>query len=60
MRNTDVLRRALAANPVDLKIQQHAIIPMTYPKVIGLDLAGDVVEVGFDVTHLKKGDRVMA
>lgn len=33
---------------------------MPYPNILGSDLAGIIEEVGEGITHLKKGDRVMA
>ncbi|KAF2100486.1 oxidoreductase-like protein [Rhizodiscina lignyota] len=45
---------ALGINPVD-----WSIIYEKFPNVIGTDVAGEIVEVGKDVTHLKKGQRVI-
>ena len=50
--------QAAALNPVDWKIQKYGIFVETYPAIIGTDLAGDVEEIGEDVTDFKKGDRV--
>jgi NADPH:quinone reductase-like Zn-dependent oxidoreductase len=36
------------------------IFVQSYPNVLGSDIAGEVHKIGEDVTHLKKGDRVMA
>lgn len=57
-----VRARALAVNPIDLitgpLIQQ--ILPwLTYPAIVGSDVAGEVVEVGPGVTRFKPGDRVV-
>lgn len=41
------------------KIQDYGLFIQKYPNVTGTDVAGEVVEVGEDVTHVKKGDRVM-
>jgi NADPH:quinone reductase-like Zn-dependent oxidoreductase len=54
--------RAVAVNPFDRAIQTigDIITPwITYPFVTGSDLAGDVVEVGSQVTRFRVGDRVL-
>jgi NADPH:quinone reductase-like Zn-dependent oxidoreductase len=54
--------RALAVNPFDRAIQTIGgiITPwITYPFVVGSDVAGDVVEIGSGVTRMKVGDRVL-
>src|SRR5690348_14883836 len=54
--------RAVAINPIDA-IPAYAyglVLPwLTFPAVIGGDVAGEVVEVGTDVTRLHPGDRVL-
>jgi NADPH:quinone reductase-like Zn-dependent oxidoreductase len=50
---------AVSINPVDWVIQDAAIFPMPYPNVLGTDVAGEIIEVGPDVTSFKKGDRVI-
>lgn len=54
---------AVAINPIDWMIPQHGTAVMynwvTYPTVLGHDLAGVVVEVGPNVTRFKTGDRVL-
>ncbi len=55
--------RAVAINPVDFAIQSMGtnLFPfLTYPRTLGMDLAGTVVEVGSAVTRFKPGDRVLA
>lgn len=52
--------KAVGINPFDMKMQTYAFIPIKYPFIFGVDVAGDVVEVGSDVTDFKKGDRVLA
>jgi NADPH:quinone reductase-like Zn-dependent oxidoreductase len=54
--------RAVAVNPFDRAIQTMGgiITPwLSYPFVVGSDVAGDVVETGSGVTRLKVGDRVL-
>ena len=52
--------KAVAINPADAIIQRDDIFKMEYPKIFGLDVAGEVVEVGEGVTHVRKGQRVLA
>ena len=54
--------RAVAVNPFDRMIQTigDIITPwISYPFVVGSDVAGDVVEIGSGVTRLRVGDRVV-
>jgi NADPH:quinone reductase-like Zn-dependent oxidoreductase len=55
-----IKNRAVAVNPVDWKIQASGGFGLSYPAVLGEDVAGEVVEVGKKVKGLKKGDRVIA
>lgn len=50
---------AVAINPVDWGLQALAVLPLKYPAILGIDLAGEVVEVGSACTRLKTGDRVL-
>ena len=50
---------AVAINPIDWKIQDLAHFPLTYPAILGSDVAGEVVEVGSSVTRFHVGDRVL-
>lgn len=50
---------AIAINPVDWMIQDEAAFPLTYPAIIGEDIAGEVVEIGSSASRFKKGDRVL-
>jgi NADPH:quinone reductase-like Zn-dependent oxidoreductase len=54
--------RAVAVNPIDAMpgIAYRLILPwVTFPAVIGSDVAGEVVEAGAGVTRLRPGDRVL-
>ncbi|BCJ55370.1 hypothetical protein Asp14428_68450 [Actinoplanes sp. NBRC 14428] len=54
--------RAVAVNPVDGSpgVAYRLVFPwLTFPAVIGSDVAGEVVEVGAGVTRLRTGDRVV-
>ncbi|KAF6220713.1 hypothetical protein HO133_003146 [Letharia lupina] len=53
---------AVAINPVDWVIQERGKMMFTwlkYPFILGLDVAGEVVEIGPGVTRFKVGDRVV-
>jgi NADPH:quinone reductase-like Zn-dependent oxidoreductase len=54
-----VKNHAVAINPVDGSIQTAAWWPLNYPAMLGQDIAGEVVEVGAQVTRFKPGDRVI-
>ena len=51
--------KAVGLNPVDYKTAQHGVDGWTYPHILGLDVAGVVVETGSDSGGLKVGDRVV-
>ena len=54
--------RAVAVNPVDTVsgIARRFVYPwLRYPVILGTDVAGDVVEIGADVTRFLIGDRVV-
>ncbi|CAA7269958.1 unnamed protein product [Cyclocybe aegerita] len=51
--------QAVALNPVDWKIQKSEVVLEHTPAIPGLDIAGDVEEVGEDVSEFRKGDRVL-
>ncbi|KAF2160347.1 hypothetical protein M409DRAFT_37754 [Zasmidium cellare ATCC 36951] len=50
---------ALAIQPIDGLLQTYAFLPLQYPTILGVDVAGEVIEVGDAVSRLKKGDRVI-
>ena len=58
-RDAVVRVRACAVNPIDTYIRSGAVaMPLVFPFIVGCDLAGEVVEVGADVDHLRPGMRV--
>jgi NADPH:quinone reductase-like Zn-dependent oxidoreductase len=53
--------KVAAVNPVDWKMRRgdlSIILPRKFPKVLGIDLAGVVAEVGKSVKQFQVGDRV--
>ena len=57
-----VRNRALALNPFDGVVQTLGSIVtpwVTYPAILGSDVAGEVVAVGASVSRFKAGDRVL-
>ena len=51
--------RAVALNPIDLYIRSGLVAaPMSFPYVIGCDLAGTIEKVGSQSTRFHVGDRV--
>lgn len=58
-----IRNRAIALNPVDVQIQaigSNLAFPwVKYPFIMGIDTAGEVVEVGSKVSTFKVGDRVL-
>ena len=55
-----IKNRAVAVNPVDWKIQASGGFGLSYPTILGEDVAGEIIEVGENVKGLRKGDRVIA
>jgi NADPH:quinone reductase len=50
---------AAALNPIDLYIRSGLVaMPLSFPYIIGCDVAGTVDEVGAGCTRFQKGDRV--
>ena len=57
-----IRNHAVAVNPLDWIIQVAGNLAyrwLTYPTVLGSDVAGEVVEVGQAVTRFRVGDRVL-
>ena len=57
-----VRARAVAVNPLDglSGFLYRIVLPwLTFPAIVGSDVAGEVVEVGPGVTRLRPGDRVV-
>ena len=53
--------RAAGVNPFDWKVREGWFkdwIPATFPLTLGVDYAGDIVQVGKDIRDFKVGDRV--
>jgi NADPH:quinone reductase len=50
---------AAALNPIDLYVRSGAVaMPLSFPYVVGTDLAGTVADLGPGVSHFHVGDRV--
>ncbi|KAF5534274.1 zinc-binding alcohol dehydrogenase domain-containing protein [Fusarium napiforme] len=57
-----VKAEAIAINPVDAVKQSMGNMMfewLTYPLILGYDVAGQVVKAGADVTQFKEGDRIV-
>ncbi|KAJ7505084.1 GroES-like protein [Mycena galericulata] len=52
--------KAVALNPVDWKQQKYGCFIKTWPALVGVDIAGDVEELGGGVQGFAKGDKVFA
>ena len=52
--------RAVGLNPADYKLAQVSDDSWGYPHILGLDLAGEITEVGSDVEDFGVGERVCA
>lgn len=52
--------KASSINQIDIKIRRGLVpeISPTLPAILGADVAGEIIEVGQNVNHLKVGDRV--
>ena len=54
---------ATSVNPIDWKIRRgdlKAILTLQFPMIPGRDVAGEVIEVGANVSNFKPGQKVMA
>jgi NADPH:quinone reductase-like Zn-dependent oxidoreductase len=54
---------AASINPIDWKMRQGLLkdfFPLTFPRIVGRDMAGVVAEIGAGVQGVKTGDRVYA
>lgn len=54
--------QAAGVNGLDWKVREGFVrdaFPLQLPTTLGIELAGTVISVGPEVTHLKTGDRVM-
>ena len=55
-----VRNAAVAINPIDWLLQEKAYFPhLTYPAILGCDVAGEVVAVGSGASRFRVGDRVI-
>ena len=52
--------KAVAINPVDILIQAYAAMPTSYPAILGVEVAGEVAEVGEGAGRFQVGQRVVA
>src|SRR6516165_7297948 len=54
---------ATSVNPIDIKLRSGVMkefMPITFPRVLGFDVAGVVSAIGPGVARFKPGDRVFA
>ena len=54
-----VKNATLAINPADPLMHDNGMFVQTWPTILGLDVAGEVVEIGEGVTGFTKGQRVL-
>lgn len=50
--------KSVALTPADAKLRKFGLIYGNYPGILGLDIAGEVVERGEGATRFNVGDRV--
>ncbi|KAH7325715.1 putative quinone oxidoreductase [Stachybotrys elegans] len=55
-----VKNKAVAINPLDWHMQDWGVFIQQWPTIFGCDVAGEVHQVGANVTQFKPGDRVVA
>ena len=49
---------AVGLNPVDFKVIENGVDAWTFPHIVGMDVVGEIVELGEHVTQFQIGDRV--
>lgn len=55
-----VKNHAIAINPLDVKLADHAFYPIDYPAILGQEVTGEVVSVGSEIaSRFPVGTRVM-
>ena len=52
--------RSVAVDPIDWILQDQDFFGLKYPAILGLDIAGEIEEVGSGVDGFKVGQRVIA
>jgi NADPH:quinone reductase-like Zn-dependent oxidoreductase len=52
--------RSVAINPLDWHMQDWGVFIKEWPSIFGCDVAGEVYQVGAEVSRFKPGDRVTA
>ncbi len=60
---SDILVHAASVNPVDFKLREGKLRLLRrykFPLILGHDCAGEVVQIGEDVTRFKVGDRIFS
>lgn len=50
----------VAIDPIDWILQDNDFFGLKYPAILGLDIAGEIVEVGSGIDGLRAGQRVIA
>ncbi len=58
-----VKEKASSINPIDWKLREgylQEMMPWEFPIILGWDVAGEITEIGSEVTDWKVGDRVFA
>lgn len=49
---------AVGLNPIDFKVIENGVDTWTFPHIVGMDVVGEIVELGEHVTQFQIGDRV--
>ena len=50
----------VAINPIDWIMQSNDVFGLKYPSIFGIDVAGEIVEVGKGASEFKPGEKVIA